>query len=131
MATLNKEQIERALTRLGELAEAKGLIVELVAVGGAVMVLEFEARDATQDVDVVIAAPPNAKLVREIAATVAADLGLSSDWLNDAAKGYVGVPSHGPLIFNARGITVRRTSLEQMLAMKVRPAVYARVSTLA
>jgi hypothetical protein len=49
MATFSREEIETGLKRLGELAQAKGLHVQLTLVGGAVMVLRFDARPSTHE----------------------------------------------------------------------------------
>ena len=119
MARIAKEDIGRALTRLGELGAQRGFEIELVVVGGAAMVLAFDARDATQDVDAVIVAPNDAGAVRDLASIVARELQWQGDWLNDGVKGYVGIPSIGPVLFQALGIVVRRTSLEQLLALKL------------
>lgn len=54
MATFTRTEIEAGLKRLGELARAKGLHIQLMLVGGAVMVLQFDARPSTRDVDAVI-----------------------------------------------------------------------------
>lgn len=43
MAIFTRQEIEEGLTRLGELAQLKGLKIELTLVGGAVMVLRFNA----------------------------------------------------------------------------------------
>ena len=48
MATITKQEIVDALTRLGELAAAQSQRVELVVVGGALMVLEYDARQSTR-----------------------------------------------------------------------------------
>jgi len=43
MATFTRNEIEEGLKRLGDLAQAKGFHVQLTLVGGAVMVLQFNA----------------------------------------------------------------------------------------
>ncbi len=83
------------------------------------MVLVFQTREATRDVDVVILAPQETERVRAIAKLVAAERGWPDDWLNDAAKGFMVGLSHGPVVFSAAGITVRRPAIEQLLAMKL------------
>lgn len=118
MATLSKHDLDTGLRRLGELAVARGLSIELTVVGGAAMVLGFAAREATKDIDVVIRAPA-AALVRALAATLADELGWPPDWLNDAAKGFVGQPSPGPLLLEAPGIIARAVSVEHLLALKL------------
>jgi hypothetical protein len=52
MATFTRTEILEGLQRLGELAQEKGTTVQLTLMGGAVMVLAFEARLSTCDVDV-------------------------------------------------------------------------------
>ena len=42
MAIFTRNEIEEGLKRLGELAQAKGLHIQLTLVGGAVMVLRFD-----------------------------------------------------------------------------------------
>ena len=44
MATITKREIIEALERLGQLASVQGAKVELALVGGALMVLEYNAR---------------------------------------------------------------------------------------
>jgi hypothetical protein len=53
------------------------------------MVLAYNARLSTRDVDVVIAMPGEERQVRQLATRVAAEHDWPADWLNDAAKGYL------------------------------------------
>src|SRR5438045_1843637 len=46
MATLSKTDVVAALTRLGEIAQAQSESVELILLGGSLMVLEFQTVDA-------------------------------------------------------------------------------------
>ena len=119
MAIFTREEIEEGLRRLGELAQAKGLQVELTLVGGAVMVLHFDARPSTRDVDAVILLPREARIVRDLARQVAEEHDWPADWLNDGAKGYLVGISKGPLVFQAPGIEARAPAMEQLLAMKL------------
>ena len=119
MAIFTKREIIEALERLGQLAEAQSEMVELMLVGGALMVLAYDARQSTRDIDVVILAPREAHRVRTLAKKVAAERDWPDDWLNDAVKGYLVGLSLGPVIFSAPGIEVRRPSIAQLLAMKL------------
>jgi hypothetical protein len=119
MAVFTRSEIEEGLKRLGELAQAKGLHIQLTLVGGAVMVLRFDARPSTRDVDAVILSPREAKLVRDMAKQVADEHDWPEDWLNDGAKGYLVGISEGDVIFQAPGIEARAPSIEQLLAMKL------------
>ena len=66
MAIFSREEIQDGLKRLGELAQAQGLDIRLTLVGGAAMVLGYQARESTRDVDAIIIAPREARLVRSI-----------------------------------------------------------------
>lgn len=109
----------QALTRLGELAQAQGHTLTLIVVGGAAMVLRYQARVATKDVDAFFLTPPERQETRRWAAQVARELGLPADWLNDGAKGFMQGLTYGPVLLQAPGITVYQVSAEQLLAMKL------------
>jgi predicted nucleotidyltransferase len=119
MATFTREEIHDGLRRLGELAQGQGLNIRLTLVGGAAMVLGYQARQSTRDVAAVIVAPREARLVRTLAKQVAEERDWPEDWLNDGAKGYLVGISDGPVLFSAPGIEARSPSLEQLLAMKL------------
>lgn len=119
MATLSRHEIIEALARLGQLAEARGARIELALVGGALMVLVYEARESTRDIDAIVLAPREAGMVRELAQIVAGERSWPEDWLNDGAKGFLIGFSPGPVVFSAPGIEVRSPATGQLLAMKL------------
>lgn len=119
MATFSKSEIQSGLKRLGELAEQNGFSIQLILVGGAAMVLGFDARQSTRDVDAVILSPEEARMVRQLASQVAEEYGWPDDWLNDGAKGYMVGLTQGPSLFHSPGIIATAPSLPQLLAMKL------------
>jgi hypothetical protein len=119
MATFSRQDIEDGLRRLGQLAQQQGIYIKLTLVGGAAMVLGFDARQSTRDVDVVILAPKEASQVRKLAKLVADEHNWPDDWLNDGAKGYMVGLSSGRELFSSPGIEAWSPSLYQLLAMKL------------
>lgn len=87
--------------------------------GGAALVLGYNARQSTQDVDALFFPPPQAGVIRAWAARIAQENGWPEDWLNDAAKAYLTTVSEGPILFEAPGIIARQIAAEQLLAMKL------------
>ena len=73
MKVITKTLLTRALRRLGELTEEAGLELELCIYGGALMMLAYDARAMTKDVDAVIR-PSREGLA--LAARVGRELGL-------------------------------------------------------
>ena len=83
---LSKARITQALRRLGELAHAEKLTLEVALYGGAVFALVYGSRDATKDVDALVRP---AKEAQRLAAVVAREQGLPPDWLNDQVKQFL------------------------------------------
>ncbi|HEX9440719.1 MAG TPA: nucleotidyltransferase, partial [Roseiflexaceae bacterium] len=96
MALLTRQDIIAALERLGQLATAEGYTLHLMVVGGAAMVLGYNARQSTHDIDALFLPPPEARVVREWVQVIAREYGWPDDWLTDAAKGYLMGFSSGP-----------------------------------
>jgi hypothetical protein len=119
MGTFTRHEIGAGIERLGRLAVESGIQIELVLIGGALMVLRFQSRESTRDVDVAILAPAEVQKVRELARIVATENDWPQDWLNDGAKGYLVGVSSGPTVLSAPGIEVRSPSTGQLLAMKL------------
>ncbi len=114
---LSKEQIISAFAALNDKLMTKEIIGEICVFGGAAMVLAFDARQSTRDVDAIFM--PKGYMADAIA-EVADEFALRSDWLNDGVKGFVsesgdmtddGMPQFSHL-------RIMRPSSTYLLAMK-------------
>jgi hypothetical protein len=119
LTLLTRSDIENALRRLGELALQQDETIELLVVGGAAMVLAYDARMSTHDVDAVALHPESTRLLRRLVRQIAEELDWPTDWLNDGAKGFLMGLSKGDLIYTAPGIGIYCPTLAQLLAMKL------------
>lgn len=114
---LSKEQIISAFSALNEKLMTKEIIGEICVFGGAAMVLAFDARQSTRDVDGIFV--PKGAMIDAIS-DVADEFKLRPDWLNDGVKGFVsesgdltdeGMPQFSHL-------RIMRPSSAYLLAMK-------------
>jgi len=96
----------------------RGIQAEILIMGGAAMALLFNARNATRDVDAIFVRPAGQE-ISEAAARVAATIGLPSDWMNDAAKGYLHGLEPGEIVWSSANFIVRALAVPQLLAMKL------------
>ena len=108
-----------ALTALGEELRRRGVAAKLYIVGGAVMVLAHDSRDATMDVDGDFYPRDS---VMDAAREIARLRELPDDWLNAAANGFIPVfksPDWQPL-YRFGSLEVLAADDRTMLAMKIR-----------
>ncbi|MGF1647245.1 MAG: DUF6036 family nucleotidyltransferase [Kineosporiaceae bacterium] len=115
---LRREDIEHALSALGERLARRGVVADLYVFGGAAVALAYDGRRATRDIDAVF--HPHGIVVDE-ARAVAAELGLPQWWLNEQASAYVarGGDPDAPRVFDHPGLRVSAASPRHLLAMKV------------
>ena len=117
---LDQKLLHRAFELLAKHLKRRGVVGEVHVFGGAAMVLAFNSRQATRDVDAVFAPDTH---VLEAAREVADELGLPKSWLNNQASSYVsGVAGRGTPVFDHANLRVMVTPIEHLLAMKVRAA---------
>lgn len=120
---LDRDTLERAFHRLGEFAALEQRIIEISVYGGSALVLTTNFRQATRDVDAVFEADRD--FVRRAGATVASELGLADDWINDGVKGFLSAADresrrlfHSYPAETGPGLRVMVASPEYLFAMK-------------
>ena len=120
LKNLTKEDILAGLTRLSELAQKENVTLEVSIYGGALMMLAYDARQTTKDVDAIIR-PPD--VGRRLVAKVAQERGWHDDWLNDDVKQFVSMvetrDAWTPPGLNAPAIKITKPTAKYLLAMKV------------
>lgn len=112
---LRKEQIIQLFEELNSELIQKSETAEVGIVGGAVMCLVFNARASTRDVDGVF---KPTSLVRKLVAKIAENHNLPTDWLNDAAKGFIVGHFQKQEVLNLSNLRVWAPDAKYMLAMK-------------
>ena len=106
---LDQKLLRRAFELLAKHLKRRGVVGEVHVFGGAAMVLAFNSRQATRDVDAVFA--PDT-YVLEAAREVAIELGLPKSWLNNQASSYVsGVTGRGTPVFDHANLRVMVTPI--------------------
>ena len=119
--------LEYALRELGRRAYEEGKTIEIAIYGGSALMLTFDWRAATRDVDAVFEA--DKRTVRRLAAEIAEANGWDEDWLNDGVKGFLSAADAEPgskRLFGTfpsedePGLRVMIAAPEYLFAMKCR-----------
>jgi hypothetical protein len=118
---LNRADIERAFTALGERLVRRGVVADVFVVGGAAMALAYDGRRMTRDVDAMFL--PHG-IVQDEARSVAQELQLPAWWLNEQASVYVSAKDDPGRrkVFDHPGLRVTVASPEHVFAMKAMAA---------
>lgn len=117
---LTKPRLLQALRRLGALAHAEGLTLEVSVYGGAVFTIVYGSRDSTKDVDALVRSPVAG---RRLAAVVAREQGLPEDWLNEQVRQFVAVKEEKRRLAGedfGPGLRVSVPTAAYLLALKLR-----------
>jgi hypothetical protein len=119
---LTRKQIVEGLNLLGHLAGEENVVLEICIYGGAAMMLAYNARETTFDVDALVR--PR-EVGERLLLRVAQQLGLPDDWLNDGVAKFTSIMgTYAPLRVQelegkaARHLRITRASAAYLLAMK-------------
>ncbi len=116
MSVLSKEQILKYLEILSDEIGKEDLKGEILVFGGAAMVLAFNARPSTKDIDAIF--QPK-KRIYELSNRIAGEYNLPEGWLNDSVKGFIANDSFGQqLLIKYDHLSVYVPEPEYLLAMK-------------
>ncbi len=114
---LDRAQIERTFTALGDRLVQRGVVADVFIVDGAAMALAYDATRVTRDVDSLFV--PHGVVLEE-ARNVAQDLGLPAWWLNEQASVYISGKDDPDKrrVFDHPGFRVTAASPRHIFAMK-------------
>ncbi|MCE6959626.1 hypothetical protein LAZ40_11335 [Cereibacter sphaeroides] len=117
---LDKNRIRDLLMEIAERAKQMEVLIEMSVYGGAVMVMEYNSRVSTRDVDVVVHSGGSS--LKKIIDAIATEHDLDAAWLNDGVKGFISAHPKLQDLFleteHGAGLRVLRPSPEYLLAMK-------------
>jgi hypothetical protein len=113
----DRNELRHAFTLLAERLELKGVVGHVHVIDGAAMLLAYDSRVITRDVDALFAPDgPILEAVRE----VATEIGWPRSWLNNQASSYMSrTPGEGATVFDHPYLQVVATPADHLLAMKV------------
>ncbi len=113
----NRTELQRAFTALAAKLERRCVVGHVHVVGGAAMLLAYDSRVTTRDIDALYSPDkPMLDAIRE----VADEMGWPRNWLNNQASSYISrTPGEGGLVFDHPFLHVVATPAEHLLAMKV------------
>ena len=116
---LSRAVIVQALTRLGELCAEKQSRVEIAIYGGTVMMLAYDCREATKDIDAIFHPP---EVVEPLIRQVAREQNLPEDWMNSGVGAFVARREERIQFTQLQipGLAITRPSAKYLLAMKCR-----------
>lgn len=80
---LSQEHVKKVFDELGRKMAQEGRVAEIAIYGGMALMLMFDARESTKDVDYVPVSG-DVKRLREVARELGCASGFSEDWLNDS-----------------------------------------------
>jgi hypothetical protein len=113
----DRSELHRAFTLLATKLERKRVVGHVHVVGGAAMLLAYNSRITTRDIDALFS--PDGPMLEAID-EVASEMSWPATWLNNQASGYVSRhPGEGSLVFDHPHLQVTATPPEHLLAMKV------------
>jgi len=119
VSELNRDEVESALAELADQLNARNVKAKIYIVRGAVMVLAFDARFTTGDIDVAVHPTED---VLAVAADIGERRGLGAEWLNNQASQFVPVfkePNWQPIL-KSGNVEVVAADERSILAMKLR-----------
>lgn len=116
---MNHANIIEALKRLGQMAQANGVRLEISIYGGSAFLLAYNSREGTKDIDAILKPKEEGE---RLVAQVAQELKLPHDWINAHVAQFISPKAESKRrlsdIEEATGLIVHVPTAHYLLAMK-------------
>jgi hypothetical protein len=119
VSDLDRDEMESALAELADQLNLRNVKAKIYLVGGAAMVLAFDARFTTGDIDGAMYPTDD---VLAVAAEIGERRGLDAEWLSNSARQFIPVfkePNWKPILKSGT-VEIVAADERSMLAMKMR-----------
>ena len=113
---LSKKDIVKYLKLINEELVKAEETAEIVLLGGCAMVLMYDARKSTKDIDAIF---NNKSKMRECVKMIAKNNNLNDDWLNDAAKSFITPKMKTVEVTKFSNLKIKVFDLESLLVLKL------------
>jgi len=119
MSRLKKEDMLRYFEQINNSLAQRDQSGEIIIAGGAALMLAFDARNATYDIDAIF--EPKGDM-QQIIKDIAKANNLDDDWLNDGVKGFLHDKMGVTVCQRYSHLVVKNLDAESLLAMKLTSA---------
>lgn len=111
-----KEYILELLNELNTKLKEAEIIGDIILYGGAVMCLQYNAREFTQDIDAFLS--PKTE-IENIVEQIAVERGIPLDWLNDSVVKFTSENEQVKIYMQLSNLNIYTASPEYLLALKI------------
>lgn len=111
-----RDYLLELLNELNERLYQKEIIGDIVLYGGAVMCLQYNAREFTQDIDAYLSPKSEIELIVE---EIAIEKGISLDWLNDSVTQFISNCEKVQIFMKLPNLNIYTANPDYLLAMKI------------
>lgn len=111
-----KEYILELLNELNERLQQKDIIGDIVLYGGAVMCLQYNAREFTQNIDAYLSPKED---IEKIAEQIASERNIPLDWINDSVLQFTAENEQLKIFMQLSNLKIYTASPKYLLALKI------------
>lgn len=111
-----KDYIIELFNELNERLKEEEIVGDIVLYGGAVMCLQYNAREFTQDIDAFLS--PKTE-IEKIVEEIARERSIPADWLNDSVVQFTSENEQIKIFMKLSNLNIYTANAEYLLALKI------------